>query len=135
MGIEKVSTPIDVAVSGLRAESLRMKVIANNIANSNTEKTDGGTPYRRQQVLASTQAGALTGVTETRVADDTSSPFKSVYDPGNPDASPDGFVEMPNINLPVEMMDMVVANRAYQANAAVLKRYQESVDVALELLR
>jgi len=135
MGIEKVSTPIDVAVSGLRAEALRMKVIANNIANANTEKTDGGGPYRRQQVLSATAAGALAGVTDARVADDTSTPFKNVYDPGNPSASADGFVQMPNVDLPMEMMDMVIASRAYQANAAVLKRYQDSVDVALELLR
>jgi flagellar basal-body rod protein FlgC len=134
MPIDKISSPIDVAVSGLRAEALRMKVIANNIANAHTERTDAGVPYRRQQVFTTAQKAAMSGVEEIRVADDPT-PFKSVFDPGNPSAGENGFVLMPNVDVPREMMEMVVASRAYQANAAILKRYQEGVDVALELLR
>jgi flagellar basal-body rod protein FlgC len=55
--------------------------------------------------------------------------------PGHPDADETGFVQMPNVDVPVEMMDMIVASRAYQANAAMLKRYQDMVSAALELLR
>jgi flagellar basal-body rod protein FlgC len=61
--------------------------------------------------------------------------FKRVLQPGHPDADANGYVAMPNIDLPVEMMHMVAATRAYEANAAVLKRYQDGVDITLELLR
>jgi flagellar basal-body rod protein FlgC len=69
------------------------------------------------------------------VVDDYATDFKQVYQPGHPDANDDGFVMMPNVDLPVEMVQLVTASRAYQANAAVLKRYQENVDVTLELLK
>ena len=135
MGVDKVATPVDIAVSGLRAESLRMNVIARNIANANTSRTESGQPYRRQQVVLSTEQEGLVGVSVEEVVADMLSPFKRVYQPGHPDADKDGYVLMPNVNLPVEMMHMVAASRAYQANAAVLKRYQEMVNVTLELLR
>lgn len=135
MGVDKIATPVDIAVSGLRAESLRMNVIARNIANANTSRTESGQPYRRQQVVLSTEQEGLVGVSVEEVVADMLSPFKRVYQPGHPDADKDGYVLMPNVNLPVEMMHMVAASRAYQANAAVLKRYQEMVNVTLELLR
>jgi flagellar basal-body rod protein FlgC len=133
MGIRGV-TSVDIAVSGLKAEALRMNVIATNIANANTTRTDSGQPFRRQEVILST-AGELSGVDVRQVAPDLASPFKQVYQPGHPDADAQGFVRMPNVDLPMEMINLVTANRAYQANAAVLKRYQESVETALELLR
>jgi len=61
--------------------------------------------------------------------------FKRVLEPGHPEADADGYVAMPNVELPMEMMHMAAASRAYQANAAVLKRYQEMIDITLELLR
>jgi flagellar basal-body rod protein FlgC len=134
MGINRISTPADIAVSGLKAEALRMNVIANNIANSNTTRTDKGEPFRRKEVVLST-SGDLSGVSIEDSLRDTTDEFKTLYQPGHPDADKDGFVKMPNVDMPVEMMSMVVANRAYQANAAVLKRYQETVETALELLR
>lgn len=134
MGINKIGTPIDIAVSGLRAEAMKMNVIANNIANASTTRTASGQPYRRQEVVLSTGNG-LNGVTIKKVMDDTKSDFSRVFEPGNPDAAEDGYVSMPNVQLPVELMNMVVANRSYQANAAVLKRYMEAADVTMELLR
>jgi flagellar basal-body rod protein FlgC len=135
MGIDRVSSPVDVAVSGLRAESLRMNVVANNIANANTTKTTAGGPYRRQTVTLSADRAAISGVTIQAVQADTSTELKKVLDPGDPDADKDGFVLLPNVDLPQEMMNLVMASRAYQANAAVLKKYQEMVDVALDGLR
>ena len=135
MGVGKTPTSVDIAVSGLRAESLRMNVIARNIANANTSRTESGQPYRRQQVVLSTEQEAMAGVSVEEVATDMLNPFKRVYQPGHPDADKDGYVLMPNVDLPVEMMHMMAASRAYQANAAVLKRYQEMVNVTLELLR
>jgi flagellar basal-body rod protein FlgC len=135
MGIDRVSSPVDVAVSGLKAESLRMNVVANNIANANTTKTTGGGPYRRQTVSLSTDAGAIGGVTIKAVEPDTVTELKKVLAPGDSDADKDGYILAPNVDLPQEMMHMVLASRAYQANAAVLKKYQEMVDVALEGMR
>ncbi len=134
MPIGRIASPVDVAVSGLRAESLRMSVIANNIANSNTTRGPGGEPYRRKEVVLST-GGDLSGVTINEVAADMGSDFKTMFDPADPNANADGYVEMPNVELPLEMMNMITASRSYQANAAVLKRYQEMVDVALETLK
>ena len=134
MSVRNVSGPIDIAVSGLRAQSMRMKVIANNIANSNTTRTESGEPYRRQSLVLSTSDSGF-GVQIDQVASDLAGEFKQAYMPGHPDANAEGMVRMPNVNLPAEMMDLVFASRAYQANAAMLKRYQSMVNAALELLR
>ncbi len=130
-----IASPVDIAISGLRAEALRMNVIAANIANSRTTRTDAGGPYRRRSVVLSTGGEGLSGVRIERVAPDLSTAPKRVYLPGHPDADAQGYVLMPNVQLPVEMMNLVAATRAYQANAAVLKRYQEIVELAAELLR
>ena len=128
------TNPIDIAVSGLRAETTRMNVIAGNIANSNTTKTPSGEPYRRMEVITSTDE-SIGGVTVDQIAADMLTNFRRVHQPGHPDADKEGYVQMPNVDLPVEMINMITASRAYQANAAVLKRYEEMVNVAIELLK
>ena len=125
---------IEYLQAGLRAAGMRQAVIANNIANASS-RAESGVPYRRRQVTLSTSPEELNGVTVVEVASDFTTAFKTVFDPGHPDASKDGYVLMPNVDLPVEMMQMVLASRAYQANTAVLKRYQELMDFTLELLR
>jgi flagellar basal-body rod protein FlgC len=135
MGVSNVAPPVDIAVSGLRAQALRMNVIAANIANSNTSRTAAGEPYRRQDVVIQSTAGGVGGAVLGKVVADTQSPFRQVLMPGHPDADANGYVRMPNVDLPVEMMHMVTATRAYQANAAVLKRYQDLVETTIELLR
>jgi len=135
MSVNGVPNAVDIAVSGLRAESARMNVIAGNIANSRTTRTPSGQPYRRRQVVLSTDDDGLGGVTVDSVASDMMTDFKRVHQPGHPDADKNGYVLMPNVDLPVEMINMVAASRAYQANAAVLKRHQEIVDAAIELLK
>jgi flagellar basal-body rod protein FlgC len=134
MGIPNVSAPVDIAVSGLKAQALRMNVIATNIANAGTTRTASGEPYRRQDVEIRSTEG-LKGVVLGTVISDTRGEFRRVLSPGHPDADPSGYVRMPNVELPVEMINMVTATRAYQANAAVLKRYQDLVETTLELLR
>jgi len=112
-----------------------MDIIANNIANAQTSRTETGQPYRRKELVVSTDDDLLAGVRIEDVVSDKDSPFRHVLMPGHPDADDQGYVEMPNVSLPREMIDMVTASRAYQANAAILKRYQRNVDVTLELLR
>jgi flagellar basal-body rod protein FlgC len=133
MGVGRVTTA-DIAVSGLQAEALRLKVIAQNIANANTTRAENGKPFRRQHVMVAAQEG-LSGVKVQEVVADSRGGYKDVYMPGHPDANKDGMVRMPNVDLPVEMMNMMVASRAYQANAAVLKRFTDAMNVTLELLK
>jgi flagellar basal-body rod protein FlgC len=118
----------------MQAQSQRMGLISNNIANAGTTRTSDGQPYRRKDIRLSTTSDALDGVNTLDVYEDTS-PFKQVYDTGNPDADADGYVNMPNVELPKEMMSMVLASRAYQANAAVLKRHGDMMEVTMELLK
>ena len=135
MNINSVSSPIDIAISGMRAEWQRLGIVSNNIANAKTTRTASGLPYCRQDIVLSTFADSLGGIASVEVVTDTSSDFKRVYIKGHPDADEQGFVLMPNVDLPVEMMNMISASRAYQANVAVLKRYQDIVEVTLELLK
>ena len=135
MSIGRIASTVDMAVSALRAQAMKMNVIAGNIANVGSSKTESGGPYRRKEVVLSAGGEGLDGVKIVGIADDMSTELKKLYQPGHPEANSDGYVTMPNVDLPVEMMQMVMASRAYQANAAILKRYQAMVDVTLELLR
>jgi flagellar basal-body rod protein FlgC len=134
MNVDRVAPMVDIAVSGLRAQSLRLNLISANIANAETTRTAAGEPYRRQDVVLSTTPDSLGGVMVLNIEKDRRD-FRSVLIPGHPEADEDGNVRLPNVDLPAEMMNMVVATRAYQANAAVLKRYQDMVEVTIELLR
>jgi flagellar basal-body rod protein FlgC len=134
MNVENMFGPVDIAVSGMRAHNKHMEVISSNIANARTTDAGDGQPYRRLEMVIKSQNEGITGVTADEIAQDTSE-FQRVYDPGNPQADTSGYVSMPNVNLPIEMMNLTVASRAYEANAAVLRRYQRMVEAALELLR
>ncbi len=136
MNIKNVSSPIDIAITGMRAEWRRIGVFSNNIANAKTTRNAAGElkPYQRQNVILSTSADSLSGITSMEIVGDTS-PFKRILDPWHPDADKDGYVTYPNIDLPKEMVNMLYASRAYQANVAVLKRYKDVVEVTLELLK
>jgi len=114
-----------------------MEVISSNVANARTNNAGNGQPYRRLEAVLKTEGGKqgeIAGVTLAEILPDKSD-FNRVLDPGNPNADEQGYVAMPNVELPVEMMNLAIASKAYQANAAVLKRYQAMVEVSLELLR
>lgn len=141
---------IDAAASGLTAERLRMDVISNNIANSNTTRTEGGGAYHRRLVVfeprtrepkifekvlrkavgLSKQTGE--GVRAVSIMQDTT-PGPMVYDPGHPDANADGYVEKPNVNIVTEMVDMITAQRAYEANATSITAAKTMASKALEI--
>ncbi len=126
--------PIDIAVSGLRAQGRNMEVISSNVANARTVDAGKGVPYRRLEAILKADGKGISGVKIDRISEDMSD-FMEVLDPGNPKADENGYVAMPNVSLPIEMMNLTVATRAYQANAAILKRYQQMMETALELLR
>ncbi len=138
---------IDAAASGMTAERLRMDVISNNIANANTTRTVEGGAYRRQMVvfeprsgqasfgeMLSRQIDAGDGVRVTGITKDNA-PLKLMYDPNHPDANRDGYVEMPNVNIVTEMVDMITASRAYEANVAAVNAAKSMAAKALDIGR
>ncbi len=133
MEIDNFFGPIDIAISGLKAQGKQMEVISSNVANARTSDAGKGEPYRRLEA-AFKYDDDLGGVELDKIVTDISD-FLRVYDPGNPQADVDGYVAMPNINLPAEMINLNIATRVYQVNVAVLKRYQRMVENTLELLR
>lgn len=117
---------VDITAGALNAQKLRLDIVAQNIANAQTTRTAEGGPYRRKIISfeselvkraggAPLQTVAVSGITHDR------SPGQSVYNPQHPDAGPDGSVVMPNVNLAFEMVDLITATRAYEANLSVVK--------------
>jgi flagellar basal-body rod protein FlgC len=126
--------PIDIAISGMRAQGKNMEVISSNVANARTTNAGNGQPYRRLESMLKTDGEDISGVNIDEITTDMSD-FPMILDPGNPAADAQGYVRMPNVNLPIEMINLTTATRSYQANAASLKRYQQMVETTLELLR
>lgn len=134
MAINGVFSPIDIAVSGLRAQGKQMEIISSNVANARTMKGENGMPYKRLQAIFESENEGISEVGIGGIMTDETQGQK-ILDPGNPAADANGYVSMPNVSLPKEMMDLTVASRAYQANAAVMKRYQRMAESTLELLK
>ena len=130
-----IFTGLSISASGLRAERTRMDVITGNIANVETTRTPEGGPYRRRLVVLHS-VGAADGEAAVRVAavEPALDPLARVYRPGHPDADSDGYVLMPNVELPTEMADLIVAARAYQANAAAFRAGRDIIRQALSIL-
>ncbi|MHC4646021.1 MAG: flagellar basal body rod protein FlgC [Planctomycetota bacterium] len=134
MEVNNIFGPIDISVSGLRAQTKQMEIISSNVANARTTDAGNGEPYRRLEAVFKADDEGVSGVSLQKIAEDMSE-FNKIFDPGNPNADEQGYVAMPNVNLPIEIMNLTIATRAYQANAAILKRYQQMVETSLELLR
>lgn len=134
MGVDNIFGPIDIAVSGMRAQGRNIQTISSNVANARTTDAGSGQPYRRLETTLKAQADGIAGVTVGEIVEDMTE-FQRMFNPGHPQADENGYVMMPNVNLPVEMINLSIASRAYQANAAILKRYQQMVETTLELLR
>jgi flagellar basal-body rod protein FlgC len=133
MEIDNFFGPIDIAMSGIRAQNKQIELISSNVANARTSDAGKGEPYRRLEAEFKYNEDSG-GVEVDKILTDMSD-FIRVYDPGNPQGDADGYVAMPNINLPQEMINLNIAARVYQLNVAVLRRYQRMVQNSLELLR
>jgi flagellar basal-body rod protein FlgC len=144
---------LEVSASGLTAQRLRMDVTAENLANAQTTKGADGQPYRRKEVVlqeipqggfgaqlsAAIGAGSASkpaagGVQVAQIATDQTA-GKMVYDPGNPDANAQGYVQMPNVDTVTEMVDLIDASRAYEANVTAMSASKQMFSKTLELLR
>lgn len=140
-------TTFDISASGLTAERFRMDVIANNIANAETTRTEEGGPYKRQSPVfapiparfeiplrksdfTSREVGG--GVRVLGLKDDKLPP-KMVYDPSHPDANKEGYVAYPNVDVVREMVDMITASRAYEANVTALNISKNMVSKSLSI--
>ncbi|SES80365.1 flagellar basal body rod protein FlgC [Thorsellia anophelis] len=113
---------MDISGSAMRAQSQRLNVAASNMANADSAVGADGQPYRAKQVLfkVNNQPGqAIGGVKVEQIVEDPS-PFKMVYEPGNPLADGNGYVRMPNVDPVAEMVNTIAASRSYQANVEVL---------------
>ena len=129
----------EVSASALESQRQRMNVIASNMANVHSTRTEEGGPYRRKDVIFSalpltTAPGALEGVKVVDIATDNT-PLKTVYDPGHPDADKDGNVSLPNINILEEMVNMMMAYRAYEASVSAFSMSKAMFLKTLELGR
>jgi len=137
-----LTAAIKASSSALDAERARLEVAVSNIANAESTRGADGQPYRRRDVvLAPTtvesfdaalgKAGA-TGVTVSGIIEDQT-PFRKRYEPSHPDADSDGYVAVPNVDVPEEMVDMVGAARAYQANITAINVIRDTIQRSLEL--
>jgi len=129
-----------ISRSGLNAERLRMEVTANNIANAYSTRTAAGGPFRRQDVIFAAvlegQYGqpGLGGVEAVDIVDDPT-PFLVVSLPGHPDADEQGNVQMPNVEIPIEMVNLITASRAYEANVRAAQSFVQMSQQALSIVR
>ncbi len=144
----KLFSAIETSATGLTAERLRLDLIASNLANAESTRTEDGGPYRRKvaifqprgarysfrDIFSSSFSSAPEGVTVAGVRQDTS-PFKRVYMPGHPEADKDGYVTYPNVDVTTEMVDMMAATRAYEANVTAIEAAKTMAQKALDLLR
>lgn len=128
----------DIAASGMKAQSERLKVISQNMANVDSVSADpNGEPYRRQVVSFQNYLDPATGAQKVRVDKivEDMSPFEKKYEPSHPAADAQGYVSLPNVNPLVEMMDMKEAQRVYDANLNMLKTAREMNSSVLDILK
>lgn len=129
---------LSAASTGLRAQTTRIRLASENVANANsTAQTPGGDPYQRRmpvfRALVDQETGAL-GVKVTKtVDDDTEFPVK--FDPTHPAANAEGYVKMPNVQTLIEMADIREAQRSYEANLSIIESSRAMINRALDLLK
>ena len=141
---------MDISKTGLIAQRYRLNICAENLANVESTKTPSGSPYRRKQVVIGATGmyepfinlliGAqqpMSGFEGVRVLDvvEDPTPFRMEHRPGHPDANQDGYVLMPNVNSMLEMMDVLSATRAYEANMSAFSAAKSMLTKAMELAR
>jgi flagellar basal-body rod protein FlgC len=127
-----------IAASGLEAQSMRMRVVSENLANAqSTGKTPGADPYTRKVVSFETEfdEAANASLVKVESVDRHRSPYRIEHDPSNPAADANGYVKLPNVNMLTEMADMREANRSYEANLQVMKQARDMITMTIDLMR
>ncbi|HEX8446709.1 MAG TPA: flagellar basal body rod protein FlgC [Sphingomonas sp.] len=129
---------VRVSSSGLRAQSLRMRVIAENLANADSvAQMPGGDPYRRKVPSFRSEVDRVTGASSVKIdrIDNDRSDFTRVYQPGHPSADAKGYVLMPNVNTLIESADMKAAQRSYEANLNAIEAAKTLTMRTIDLLK
>ena len=136
--MDSLQVALHIAASGLQAQSMRMRVVSENIANAqSTGSAPGADPYARQTVSFESEMDRTLGanLVEVKSIGVDSTPFKLERDPGNPAADKDGMVKMPNVDVLVELADMREANRSYEANLQVAKQSADMLTTTISLMK
>ena len=136
--LDALQTSLSIASSGLEAQSTRMRIVSENLANASaTGRTAGSDPYQRKTVTFDAEMDRAAGAQLVKVkevgVDHT--PFRVDYDPGNPAADKAGYVKLPNVNMMVEMADMREVSRSYEANLQIVKQVRSMFGMTIDLLR
>ena len=134
--MEDMFSMLKVSASALEAQKERMNVIASNIANVNSTRTPEGGPYRRKDLVFESYmlSENAVGVNVTKVVEDER-PFKTVYDPSHPDANKEGYVSYPNVNTIEEMVNLMTATRAYEANLTLINSFKDMYMRTLDITK
>ncbi|HEY1454692.1 MAG TPA: flagellar basal body rod protein FlgC [Roseiarcus sp.] len=135
---DPLQTALHIAASGLQAQSMRLRIVSENIANAqSTGPTPGADPYARKTVSFESEMDRALGanLVEVKSIGVDSTPFKLERDPGNPAADDSGMVKMPNVDVLVELADMREANRSYEANLQVAKQSADMLNTAVSLMK
>ncbi|MGK9336098.1 flagellar basal body rod protein FlgC [Sinorhizobium meliloti] len=136
--MDPLTSALKVSASGLQAESTRLRIVSENIANArSTGDAPGADPFRRKTISFAAEVDRASGASLVEVerlgTDD--SDFNIEFDPGNPAADEKGMVKLPNVNILIEMADMREANRAFEANLQTIKQSRDLISQTIDLLR
>lgn len=136
--IDPLIAAMKISASGMDAQSIRLRVVSENLANArSTGNTPGADAYRRKLVTFGEQLDRETGVSSVNIEKITEdqTPYNIEFDPGSPAADQKGMVKLPNVNVLVEMADMREANRSYEANLQSIKQSRDMITATIDLLR
>ncbi len=136
--LDPLQAALKVGASGLEAQSKRLRVVTENLANAqSTAKTPGGDPYTRKVVTFENEVDEAIGANLVKVAsiERHRAPYRLEHDPNHPAADANGYVKLPNVDIITEVADMREANRSYEANLQVIKQAREMIAMTIDLLR
>ena len=136
--MDQLTAALKISGSGMQAQSTRMRIVSENLANSqSTGRTPGADPYRRKTVTFGEELDRVMGTPTVIVKDIGAdrSPFDEKHDPGNPAADANGNVKMPNVNVLIELSDLRQANRSYSANVEAITQARSMLTMNIDLLR
>ena len=135
---DPLQSALRIGASGLEAQSRRLRVVTENLANAqSTAKTPGGDPYTRRVVTFENEVDEAAGTSLVKVSsiERHRSPYRLEHNPGHPAADANGYVKMPNVDVMSEVADMHEANRSYEANLQVIKQAREMISMTIDMLR
>lgn len=136
--LDSLQASLAIAGSGLEAQSARMRIVSENLANaSSTGRAPGADPYQRKTVTFDAEMDRAAGAQLVKLKEIgvDRTPFRVEYDPGHPAADKTGYVKLPNVNMMIEMADMREVNRSYEANLQVVKQARSMLGMTIDLLR